>query len=145
MPFESTRISFVCPPLPLLDSAGRRTTRRKISCPSSRFKNLQRIGTYLARVRRMVERQDTYNLFCCFSHIPNTTYGEEFRDAGDEHTTLGDGTFRWLVTIGPSNLVYKCRDDCYLEPYLPCRFVSQFGYDQLYVCNPNPRLGCTEV
>jgi len=23
---------------------------------------------------------------------------------------------------------------------MPCRFARQFGYDQLYVCNPNPNL-----
>ncbi|ONK72006.1 uncharacterized protein A4U43_C04F14670 [Asparagus officinalis] len=26
------------------------------------------------------------------------------------------------------------------EPYLPCRFANQFGYDQIYVGNPNQRL-----
>ena len=56
---------------------------------------------------------------------------------------LGDGTFRWLVGIKPSHLVYQCGDDCYLKPYLLCRFARQFGYDQLYVGNPNSQLGCT--
>ena len=30
---------------------------------------------------------------------------------------------------------------CYLEPYTPSRFARQFGYDQLYVGNPNHHLG----
>ena len=58
------------------------------------FENPQWIGTYLARVRRLVECQDSYSLFRCFSHIPDTTNGEEFRNVGDERTTLGDGTYR---------------------------------------------------
>ena len=96
------------------------------------------------RVQRLVERQDSYNLFCCFPHIPDTTYGEKFRDVRDERTMLGDGTFWWLDSIRPSLLVYRCGDDCYLESYLSSRFFRQFGYDQLHVGNPNPRLGCTE-
>ena len=58
---------------------------------------------------------------------------------------LGEGTFKWLVSVKPSHLVYRCGDDCYLEPYLPSCFAKQFGYDQLYVGNPNPRLGYWEV
>ena len=27
-----------------------------------------------------------------------------------------------------------------LEPYMSCRFARQFGYDQLYIGNPNLRL-----
>ena len=39
------------------------------------------------------------------------------------------------------HLVYQYGDVCHLEPYLPSRFARQFGNDQLYVGNPNPRLG----
>ena len=95
-------------------------------------------------VQRLVERQDSYNLFQCFSLIPGTTYSEEFRDVGDERTLLGEGTFKWLVSIRPSHLVYRCGKDCYLEPYLSSRFARQFDYNQLYVGNPNPKLGCTK-
>jgi len=28
-------------------------------------------------------------------------------------------------------------DSCTIEPYMPSRFARQFGYDQLYVGNPN--------
>ena len=47
------------------------------------------------------------------------------------------GVFEWLVRIRPSHLVYMSGDTCYLEPYVPSRFARQFGYDQLYVGNPN--------
>ena len=77
-----------------------------------------------------------------FPH-PDITYGKEFREVGDERTILGECTFMWLVSIKPSYLVYRCGDD--LEPYLPCRFARQFGYDELYIGNPNPRLRCMEV
>jgi len=103
------------------------------------------MGTYLAGVRRLVERQDSYSLFRYFPHIPDTTYGEEFHNIGEEHTILGDCTFRWLVSIKPSHLVYQCGDNCYLEPYLPRHFARKFGYDQLYVGNPNPLSGVREV
>ena len=33
--------------------------------------------------------------------------------------------------------VVQKRDTYYLEPYVPSRFARQFGYDQLYVGNPN--------
>jgi len=37
--------------------------------------------------------------------------------------------------------MYRYDVDCCLEPYLFSRFVRQFGFDQLYIGNPNPRLG----
>ena len=45
------------------------------------------------------------------------------------------------VNIRLSYLVYRCSDDCYLESYLPSHFARQFRYDQVYIGNPNPRLG----
>ena len=36
--------------------------------------------------------------------------------------------------------MYRSGDTCYLEPYVPSRFARQFGYDQLYVGNPNTSL-----
>ena len=41
------------------------------------------------------------------------------------------------MCIRPCHLVYRCEDVCFLEPYLPSRFARQFGYDQLYIGNPN--------
>jgi len=66
---------------------------------------------YLAEVQRLVDRQDLYSLFRYFPHIPETTYVDEFH-VGDKRTILGGGTFRWLVSIKPFYLVYRCRDDC---------------------------------
>ena len=45
-----------------------------------------------------------------------------------------------LVSIRPSHLLYRSGDTCYLEPYVPSKFARQFGYDQLYVGNPNSSL-----
>ena len=45
-----------------------------------------------------------------------------------------------VVSIWLSHLVYRSGDTCYLEPYVPSRFARQFGYDQLYVGNPNTSL-----
>ena len=56
---------------------------------------------------------------------------------GEGQTSLSWGIFEWLVSIGPSHLLYRSGDTCYLEPYVPSRFARQFGYDQLYVGNPN--------
>jgi len=58
----------------------------------------------------------------------------------DGKTLLSRGIFEWLVSIPPSHLVYWSEDTCYLEPYVPSRFARQFGYNQLYVGNPNASL-----
>ena len=57
------------------------------------------------------------------------------------------GPLNRLLGMGPSNgysafkcLTY-CGDVCFLEPYMPSRFTRKFEYDQLYVGNPNIRLG----
>ena len=63
----------------------------------------------------------------------------------DERSSFGQGVFKWLVSIRPSHLVYRCSDICYLEPYIPSHFARQFAYDQLYVDNPNPRQPSWEV
>ena len=67
-------------------------------------------------------------------------YGEEFKDVGEGQTSLSRGIFEWLVSIRSSHLLYRSEDTCYLEPYVPSRFARQFGYDQLYVGNPNSSL-----
>ena len=38
------------------------------------------------------------------------------------------------------SIVYRCGDICYLELYVPSHFACQFGYDELYIGNPNPYL-----
>ena len=91
----------------------------------------------------MVSFKESYSLFCCFPNIPSTWYGDEFQDTGNNQTSLGLGTFKWLVGIRSSHLVYPSGYECYLEPYLPSSFARQFGYDQMCVGNPHPRLGYT--
>ena len=88
----------------------------------------------------MVRRYDVYSLFRCFPRIRGAGYDEEFRDAGEGRSSLSRGVFEWLVSIRPSHLLYRSGDTCCLEPYVPSRFARQFGYDQLYVGNPNLNL-----
>ena len=102
-----------------------------------RYEESKWISHYLAMARKAVCRHDAYNIFRCFPHIPGTEYGEEFADDGSTYSSSGAGIFRWLVNIRPSHLLYRCGDECILEPYTPSRFACQFGYDQFYVGNPN--------
>ena len=55
-------------------------------------------------------------------------------------THLDIGCFNWLVNIRPGYLKFRVRNQCFIEPYIPCRFAHQFGYDQLYVGNPRQQL-----
>ena len=93
--------------------------------------------TYIARVRKLVHRYDKYSLYRCFPSIPGARYGEEFYNVGNVRSSLGQGIFKWLVSIRLSHLVYRYGDICYLEPYVPSRFARQFEYDQLYGGNLN--------
>jgi len=94
----------------------------------------------VAAVRKLLCRCDVYSLFQCFPYIRDAGYGEEFKDVRDDRTSLSQGVFEWLVSILPSHLEYRSGDTCYLEPYIPSRFARQFGYDQLYIGNPNTNL-----
>jgi len=91
-------------------------------------------------IRKLLCRHDVYSLFRCFPYICDAGYGEEFKDVGDGKTSLSRGVFEWLVSIRPSLLVYRSGDTCYLEPYVSSQFALQFGYDQLYIGNPNTNL-----
>jgi len=95
---------------------------------------------YVGGAHKLLCRHDVYSLFRCFPYIRDAGYGEEFKDAGDGITSLSCGVFKWLVSIRPSQLVYWSEDICYLKPYVPSYFAYQFGYDQLYVGNPNTNL-----
>ena len=95
---------------------------------------------FVAKARKLVSRYDVYSLFRCFSRIQGAGYGEEFKDAEEGRSSLSRGVFEWLVSIRPSHLLYRSGDTCYLEPYVSSRFARQFGYDQLYVGNPNLNL-----
>jgi len=80
-----------------------------------------------------------------FPLYPRHSLYQGVLDIGDERTLLGEGTFKWLVSIRTSHLVYRYGDDYYLEPYLPNRFIRQFSYDQLYVSNQTLGIGTWEV
>ena len=105
-----------------------------------RFEGCSWSKTYVATVRKLLCRQDVYSLFRCFLYIRDAGYGDEFKDVGEGRTSLSRGIFEWLVSIRPSHLLYRSGDTCYLEPYVPSQFARQFGYDQLYVGNPNSSL-----
>jgi len=94
----------------------------------------------VAEARKLVRRYDVYSLFRCFPRIRDAGYDEVFKDAGEGQSSLSRAVFEWLVSIRPSHLLYRSGDTCYLEPYVPSRFARQFGYDQLYVGNPNLNL-----
>src|SRR3954469_24682551 len=55
----------------------------------------------------------------------------------DGSTTLAPGPFTWLLNIRPRYHLFRREAECWVEPYTPSRFARQFGYDQLYVGNPN--------
>jgi len=105
-----------------------------------RFEGSPWSRTYVAAVRKLLHRHDMYSLFWCFPYIRDAGYDEEFKGVGDGKTSLSKGIFEWLVSIRPSHLVYRSGDTCYLEWYVPSWFARQFGYDQLYVGNPNTNM-----
>src|SRR5436189_3310094 len=53
---------------------------------------------------------------------------------------LAPGPFTWLLNIRPGYHLFRREVECWIEPYTPSRFARQFGYDQLYVGNPNSGL-----
>ena len=53
---------------------------------------------------------------------------------------LPSGVLWWLINIRLGYLIFGQGDFCTIEPYMPSHFAWQFGYDQLYVGNPNTGL-----
>ena len=105
-----------------------------------RFEKSQWLRSYIVGVRKLVHRYNPYSIYRCFPSVPDAGYGEEFYNVGDGRSSLALGVFKWLISIRPSHLVYRCGDICYLESYVPSHFARQFGYGQLHVGNPNPHL-----
>lgn len=64
-------------------------------------------------------------------------YGKYFR----REVAMSVGAFNWLVNLLPPTQYSEGGDTCYLEPYIPSHFACQFGYNQLYIGNPNANLG----
>ena len=54
---------------------------------------------YVAEARKLVRRYDVYSLFHCFSRIRGAGYGEEFKGAGEGHSSLSRGDIEWLISI----------------------------------------------
>jgi len=73
------------------------------------------------------------------SDFSRASYGKQFSDHpdADGFTTLSAGVFWWLINIRSGYLIFRQGNVFTIEPYLPSRFARQFGYDQLYVGNPN--------
>jgi len=65
--------------------------------------------------------------------------GNDFfdRPGADGFTTILAGIFWWLINIRLGYLVFRQGNVCIIEPYILSRFDHKFGYDQLYVGNPN--------
>ena len=93
-------------------------------------------------IRKVILSSSSYHAYRCFPEFLGGAYGEKYIDAGtaDGFTPLSNGVFWWLLSIRPGYLVFRQGNLCSIEPYLPCRFARQFGYDQLYVGNLNLHL-----
>jgi len=93
-------------------------------------------------VRKAILSRASYQLDRCFPEIPDASYEDKFADlAGpDEFTRLPSGVFWWLINIRHGYLIFQQGDSCTIESYMPSCFARQFGYDQLYIGNPNTGL-----
>ena len=67
-----------------------------------RFKGSQWQLAYIAGVRKLMRRYNAYSLYKCFLSIPGVGYDEGFFDVGDGRSSLGQGVFKWMVSIRPS-------------------------------------------
>src|SRR3954470_10862517 len=81
----------------------------------------------------------------CLVYIPGGSPGSCYVDErgpkdSDRYTVLSPAGLAWLINIRAGYLVFRSRDCCITEPYLPCRFARQFGYDQFLVGNPHQSL-----
>ncbi|ONK58388.1 uncharacterized protein A4U43_C09F11780 [Asparagus officinalis] len=93
-------------------------------------------------IRKQLQVHKCWAFSTCFPQF-SSRYGEGLIDEEkprEYRTHLDIGCFNWLVNIRPGYLTFRVRNQCFIEPYLPCRFARQFGYDQLYVGNPRQQL-----
>src|SRR3954465_12091460 len=81
-----------------------------------------------------------YQLYRCPPSFDETVDDGSFVDlaGGDGSTMLAPGPFTWLLNICRGHHLFRREMECWVEPYTPSRFTRQFGYDQLYIGNPNP-------
>jgi len=97
---------------------------------------------YMFFIRKSILSSSNYQLDRCFPEIFGASYGDKFADlAGlDDFTRLPSGVFWWLINIRHGYLIFRQGDSCTIKPYVPSHFARQFGYNQLYVDNPNAGL-----
>ncbi|ONK67075.1 uncharacterized protein A4U43_C06F15400 [Asparagus officinalis] len=99
-------------------------------------------GRGFADVRKQLQNHKCWVFPTCFLRFSGQ-YSDSLIDVekpGTGRTFLDSGCFDWLVNIRPGYVIFHVRNHCYIEPYLPCRFVHQFGYDHIYVENPKQQL-----
>ena len=96
-------------------------------------------NNYMYYIRKCILTASNYQLNRCFPEITGAAYGDKFADmvGPNNFTRLSSGVFWWLNNIQPGYLLCRQGNSCTIEPYMPNRFARQFGYDQLYVGNPN--------
>ncbi|ONK80867.1 uncharacterized protein A4U43_C01F22640 [Asparagus officinalis] len=109
------------------------------------LKNGEWEGRGFPDIRKQLQVHKSWALSTCFPQF-SSRYGECLIDEEkpkEYRTYLDMGCFNWLVNIRPGYLTFRVGrvgNQCFIEPYLPCRFARQFGYDQLYVRNPRQQL-----
>lgn len=76
------------------------------------------------------------------SKLSGSRIWQKFTDTlgRDSFATLAPRPFRWLMNIRPSYHIFQHSLYCMVKAYMPKRFARQFGHNQTYVGNPNPRL-----
>src|SRR3954470_3508824 len=91
---------------------------------------------------QFLSRPENYLLYRCPPSFDEAVDGGSFMDLAEEDgsTMLAPGPFTWLLNIRPGYHLFRREAECWIEPYTPSRFARQFGYDQLYVGNPNSDL-----
>src|SRR3954467_1588537 len=93
-------------------------------------------------IRQFLSRPENYQLYRCPPSFDETVNDGSFVNLAreDGSTMLAPGPFTWLLNIRPGYHLFRREMECWIEPYTPSRFARQFGYDQLYVGNPNSDL-----
>src|SRR5438270_505676 len=93
-------------------------------------------------IRQLLSRPENYQLYRCPPLFDETTDDGSFVDLAGHNgsTLLAPGPFTWLLNICPGYHLFRWEMECWIEPYTPLRFTRQFGFDQLFVGNPNSDL-----
>jgi len=107
-----------------------------------KLKRLSWQGGYMAVIWRIIQSSVNYQLVSASQIFLEWPMGSDLSIilGFDGFTTLSTSVFCWLINIRPRYLLFLQGNICTIEPYMPSRFARQFGYDQLYVRNPNPGL-----